>query len=157
MGKTISEFLLMKTRIHVGRIIFPWRLRCLSGSVSWELEWCLSHPASMRSRWSSTSWKLRRSRWLWTAAELLREELTDLRNLLSTSGEYCHYIVSPLNILSFRGKETIKPEHHERTFIFYGTLDTQPAEDSNGRSFSQILSFVCKANGGAINILDIEK
>ena len=61
------------------------------------------------------------------------------------------------NVLSFRDKEMIKPEHHERTFIFYGTLETLPAEDGNGRSFSQILSSVCKANGGAINILDIEK
>ena len=66
-------------------------------------------------------------------------------------------LMHTFNILLFRGKETIKPEHHERTFIFYGTLETLPAEDGNGRSFSQILSSVCKANGGAINILDIEK
>ena len=42
-------------------------------------------------------------------------------------------------------------------FILYGTLETLTAEDNKGRTFTQILSSVCKENGGAVNILEIEK
>ena len=87
-------------------------------------------------------------------ADRAEEFVVDLRLSLPFFDAHLYF-----NVLSFRDKETIKPEHHERTFIFYGTLETLPAEDGNGRrkSFSQILSSVCKENGGAINILDIEK
>ena len=40
-------------------------------------------------------------------------------------------------------------------FIIHGTMETQPATD--GKSFTQILSSVCNENGGAVDILDIEK
>ena len=66
-------------------------------------------------------------------------------------------LMHTLNDLLFRGKEKIKPEHHERTFIFYGTLETLSAPDYNGESFTRILSSVCEENGGAVHILDIEK
>ena len=42
-------------------------------------------------------------------------------------------------------------------FIIHGTMDTLTAEDRAGRTFSQILASVCEENGGAINILDIER
>ena len=40
-------------------------------------------------------------------------------------------------------------------FILHGTMETLPAEDNKGRSFTQILSSVCEENGGAVDILDI--
>ena len=42
-------------------------------------------------------------------------------------------------------------------FIFYGQLETLKAADNKGRSFTQILSSVCDENGGAVDILEIEK
>ena len=36
-------------------------------------------------------------------------------------------------------------------------METLTAEDDKGRSFTQILSSVCKENGGAVDILEIEK
>ena len=57
----------------------------------------------------------------------------------------------------FRGKEIIKPEHHERMFILHGTMETLTAADDKGGTFTQILSSVCKQNGGAVDILEIEK
>ena len=42
-------------------------------------------------------------------------------------------------------------------FILYGTMETQKAEDRKGETFTQILSSVCQENGGALNILEIEK
>ena len=42
-------------------------------------------------------------------------------------------------------------------FIIHGTMDTLTAEDRAGRTFSQILASVCEENGGALNILDIER
>ena len=42
-------------------------------------------------------------------------------------------------------------------FILHGTMETLSADDSKGRSFTQILSSVCKENGGAVDILEIEK
>ena len=60
-------------------------------------------------------------------------------------------------IFVFRIKEDIKREHLEKMFIFYGTMETQGAEDGNGRSFTQILGSVCNENGGAVNILEIER
>ena len=42
-------------------------------------------------------------------------------------------------------------------FILHGTMETLTAEDDKGRSFTQILSSVCKENGGAVDILEIEK
>ncbi len=42
-------------------------------------------------------------------------------------------------------------------FILHGTMETLTAEDDKGRSFTQILSSVCQENGGALDILDIEK
>ena len=51
----------------------------------------------------------------------------------------------------------IKREHHERMFILHGTMETLTAADGKGRSFTQILSSVCKENGGAVDILEIEK
>ena len=59
--------------------------------------------------------------------------------------------------LFFRGKAKIEREHHERMFILNGTMETLTAEDDKGRSFTQILSSVCKDNGGAVDILEIEK
>ena len=46
---------------------------------------------------------------------------------------------------------------HEKMFIFYGTMETQTATDDSGRSFTSILSSVCKENGGAMEILEIAK
>lgn len=51
----------------------------------------------------------------------------------------------------------ITPEQHKKMFILHGTMETQPAEDNKGRSFTQILSSVCKANGGAVDILKIDE
>ena len=56
---------------------------------------------------------------------------------------------------SFRDKEKITPEQHRRMFILHGTMETLPAEDNKGRSFTQILSSVCEENGGAVDILKI--
>ena len=56
-----------------------------------------------------------------------------------------------------RAKEKITAEQHEKMFIFYGTLETLTAEDNKGRTFTQILSSVCEENGGAVDILEIEK
>ena len=42
-------------------------------------------------------------------------------------------------------------------FILHGTMETLSAADSKGRSFTQILCSVCKENGGAVDILEIEK
>ena len=42
-------------------------------------------------------------------------------------------------------------------FIIHGTMDTLIATDIAGRTFSQILSSVCEENGGALDILDIER
>ena len=36
-------------------------------------------------------------------------------------------------------------------------METQEAADSKGKSFTQILSSVCKENSGAVNILEIEE
>ena len=47
-------------------------------------------------------------------------------------------------------------DQQEKMFILDGTLETLPAEDKKGRSFTQILSSACKQNGGALDILDIE-
>ena len=52
-------------------------------------------------------------------------------------------------------KEKITPEQHGRMFILHGTMETLPAEDNKGRSFTQILSSVCEENGGAVDILEI--
>ena len=41
-------------------------------------------------------------------------------------------------------------------FVFHGAMETLPAADHNGRSFTQILSSVCNENGGAVDILKIE-
>ena len=57
----------------------------------------------------------------------------------------------------FRHKEKIKREYQEKMFILHGTMETLSSEDSKGRTFTQILSKVCKENGGAIDILEIEK
>jgi len=54
-------------------------------------------------------------------------------------------------------KKMITPEQHKKMFILHGTMETQPAEDNKGRSFTQILSSVCKANGGAVDILKIDE
>ena len=56
-----------------------------------------------------------------------------------------------------REKEKIQRKHQERMFIFHGTMETLTAADSKGGSFTQILSSVCKENGGAVDILEIEK
>ena len=42
-------------------------------------------------------------------------------------------------------------------FIFHGTMETLSAADIKGKTFTQILSSVCKQNGGAVDILEIEK
>ena len=42
-------------------------------------------------------------------------------------------------------------------FIIHGTMETHSAADIKGRTFTQILSSVCKQNGGAVDILEIEK
>ncbi len=44
-------------------------------------------------------------------------------------------------------------------FILHGTMETLSAADIKvkGRTFTQILSSVCKENGGAVDILEIEK
>ena len=65
--------------------------------------------------------------------------------------------MSGSELMLFRSKENIRAEHHEKMFIFYGTLETLPADDNKGRSFTQILSSVCNENGGAVDILEIEK
>ena len=65
--------------------------------------------------------------------------------------------MAPRLISVFRNKEKIKLEHHERMFIVYGTMETLTASDSKGGTFTQILSSVCKENGGAVDILEIEK
>ena len=57
----------------------------------------------------------------------------------------------------FRDKKIIKPEHHERMFIIHSTMETLKATDGKGRTFTQILSSVCKENGGAVDILEIDK
>ena len=57
----------------------------------------------------------------------------------------------------FRDKVEITAEHHQRMFILHGTLETLDAEDRKGKSFTQILSSVCKENGGAVDILEIDK
>ena len=44
---------------------------------------------------------------------------------------------------------------HEKMFVFKSTRDTQTASDD--QSFTQVLAAACKANGGALPILDIEK
>ena len=36
-------------------------------------------------------------------------------------------------------------------------METLSAEDNKGMSFTQILASVCKENGGAVDILDIDK
>ena len=41
---------------------------------------------------------------------------------------------------------------HEKMFILHGTMETLPATDVKGRSFTSILSSVVKANGGAMPI-----
>ena len=58
--------------------------------------------------------------------------------------------------LFYRNKEKIKREHQERMFILHGTMETLSAEDTKGRSFTQILSSVCNDNGGAVDILELE-
>ena len=50
----------------------------------------------------------------------------------------------------------ITPEQHKKMFILHGTIETQPAED-NKKSFTQILSSVCKENDGAVDILKIDE
>ena len=50
----------------------------------------------------------------------------------------------------------IRPEHQEKMFILNGTIETFFAEDGKGRSFTQILSSLCRENGGAVDILEIE-
>ena len=42
-------------------------------------------------------------------------------------------------------------------FIIHGTMETLTATDGKGRTFTQILSSVCKENGGAVDILEIDK
>merc|ERR550532_3475165 len=42
-------------------------------------------------------------------------------------------------------------------FIIHGTMETLTAADGKGRTFTQILSSLCKDNGGAVDILEIEK
>lgn len=49
-------------------------------------------------------------------------------------------------------KKPITSEQQKKIFIVHATMETQPAHDK-GRSFTQILSSVCKANGGAVDIL----
>ena len=44
---------------------------------------------------------------------------------------------------------------HEKMFIFKSTRDTLVATD--GESFTQALVSICKENGGALPILNIEK
>ena len=61
-----------------------------------------------------------------------------------------------LNIF-VRIKEKITLEHHRRMFILHGTMETLDAADSKGKSFTQILSSVCKENSGAVDILEIEE
>ena len=77
--------------------------------------------------------------------------------LLTSSKQnfFFHYCQSV--VVLFRSKEEIRTTQHEKMFIFYGTLETLPAADNKGRSFTQILSSVCDENGGAVDILEIEK
>ena len=51
----------------------------------------------------------------------------------------------------------ITPEQHKKMFILHGSMETLPAEDNKGRSFTQILSSVCQANSGAVAILKIDE
>ena len=96
---------------------------------------------------------LRRSQLPWTAAEL---SSGDLKNMLLTSGNKTSfkYLNSP-GIIN-REKEMITREQHEKMFILHGTMETMSAEDNKGRSFTQILCSVCKENGGAVDILEID-
>ena len=51
----------------------------------------------------------------------------------------------------------ITPEQHNKMFILHGSMETLPAEDNKGSTFTQILSSVCKANGGAVDIVTIDE
>ena len=96
---------------------------------------------------------LRRSQLPWTAAG---PSSGDLKNMLLTSGNKTSFKYSNSPGIIYREKEMITPEQHKKMFILHGTMETQPAED-NKASFTQILSSVCKENGGAVDILKIEE
>ena len=97
---------------------------------------------------------LRRSPSPWTAAGMMEgvEELSWTSSKENLSFRFYFHCQ-----LMCRAKEKITAEQHEKMFILYGTLETLTAEDNKGRTFTQILSSVCKENGGAVNILEIEK
>ena len=88
------------------------------------------------------------------------------RNVSRDAEAFVVYLKYKINIINYwlldlasvlRGKEIIRREHHERMFILHGTMETLTAEDGKGGTFTQILSSVCKENGGAVDILEIEK
>ena len=56
---------------------------------------------------------------------------------------------------NYRERKKIVVEEQMRMFVFHGTVETLEAEDKH--SFTQALVSVCKENGGALPILDIEK
>ena len=66
-------------------------------------------------------------------------------------------ILSILYNFLLRYKRPISAAQQEKMFIFYGTTETQEATDNKGCSFTHILSSVCEENGGAVQILQIER
>ena len=75
-----------------------------------------------------------------------------VKNTISLQFFWCYHST---NFIYFRYREKIEVAAHEDMFILHGTMETLPATDVEGRSFTSILSSIVKANGGAMAIKEI--